>query len=134
MAPGEEERRSGGWLPPLEARELGSGVPAAGRYKLSPLSVALIVVVLGILSLVVIGRVISLAEGPREDSSQGVVTERIDFMAGCTDRAASGAYCRCVFDKLAEEGRATRRDFDELSRGGLPGFVQEAAAVCGARR
>lgn len=108
----------GNWGPPLEARELGSGAPAAlGSGKRSPLVVALIVVVVGVLALLVIGKLISMAEGSPEDPLEGVVHGFVDA------RAAGDGGRAC--DALTERAQ---RDMVALVRGVEP--AQASANDC----
>ena len=65
----------------------------------------------------------------------GLAAERVSYIAGCTDRGAPRRYCGCTFDRLADQGRASSRDFEEMSRlveagGGIPPAFQQVAADC----
>jgi hypothetical protein len=99
---GGDERQASGWLPPFEARELDTG----GRYRLSTLGRVLILVGAAVLALVVIGRVISLAEGPREGSPESLAKAFVDA------RAKGDADAAC--DMLAPR---VQRDMVALMRG-----------------
>lgn len=65
----------------------------------------------------------------------GLAAERVSYIARCTDRGAPRRYCGCTFDRLADQGRASSRDFEEMSRlaeagGGIPPAFQRAALAC----
>lgn len=108
----------GTWQPPLEARELGSGAPTAVRPgKRSPFGVALIVVAVGVLALLVIGKVISLAEGSREDPLEGVVRGFVDARAA----GEGGRACNALTERA-------QRDMVALVRGVEP--TQASASDC----
>ena len=117
MAAGGEHRHADSWMPPLEARELGAGIDAGGRYKLSPLSRWLIGAALAVTAIVVIGRVIAVAEGPREGSPESVAS---GFVEARIKGDAAGA---C--DRLTPRAR---RDMVALVRGIEP--TAASAADC----
>jgi hypothetical protein len=59
----------------------------------------------------------------------------VSYIAGCADKGAPRRYCGYTFDRLADQGRASSRDFEEMSRlveagGGIPPFFQRVALPC----
>jgi len=102
MAAGGEQDRTGGWMPPLEARELGAGERAGGRYKLSPLARWLIAAAIGAIALLAIGRVIAVAEGPPANTPDAVAQAFLDARAdGDGDRACAQLTPRAQRDMVA---------------------------------
>jgi hypothetical protein len=61
----------------------------------------------------------------------GLAAERVSFIAGCTDKGAPRRYCGCMFDTLADQGRASSEDFREAAGGGVfPPHLQQAVSAC----
>jgi hypothetical protein len=107
MASGGEQRQGDGWLPPVEARPLGTGgVAVAGWRRRSPVKAAAIGTAAAVVALLIIGWLISLAEGEHDGSLEGVVHEFVDA------RAAGDAARAC--DQLTERAQ---RDMVALVRG-----------------
>lgn len=87
------------WMPPLEARELGAG---AGAKTRSTLWRGLIAAAVAIVALVVAGRAITLAEGPRTDTAESVARAFVDARAdGDAELACSLLTARAQRDMVA---------------------------------
>jgi len=89
------------WMPPMEARELGAET-GGGRNGLSTLSRGLIAAAIAIVALLVIGRAITVAEGPRTDTAESVARAFVEARAdGDAERACSLLTARAQRDMVA---------------------------------